>query len=144
MTDDHGIADELVEAGQHGFDRGCRGDHSLGYAGEIGNERRNRRTGVDQGLKCGESFSAPIAHRADFGDGVSISGRTSSRFEIEDAKGNFGKRRPEIVEGELAQLAVALGAGNSRHSISLDEQEFEDAVLASVVRTDGSRYDLSA
>ena len=72
-------------------------DHCLGDARENRDERRDGTSGIDKCLKGADAFAAKIFGCTDFGDAIML-GRTSGRFEVDDAKSDIAQRCPHIVK----------------------------------------------
>ena len=100
VADDHRVADELEQRGEHLFDARRGQHHRLGDAGEHGDERRDRHAGVDERLEAAEAFAAAQLHRADLGDRA-VARRGAGGLEVDDDERDLGEGLPEVVEGGL-------------------------------------------
>ena len=101
VPDDHRVARELEECGEHLGDARRGQQHRLGDPGQHRDHRRDRHAGVHERLEPAEQLAAAQLQRADLGDRVGAR-RPAGGFEVDDDERDFGERRAEIVEGLLA------------------------------------------
>ncbi|MFT3854920.1 MAG: hypothetical protein QM733_19605 [Ilumatobacteraceae bacterium] len=101
VPDDHGVAEELQERGQHRLDAWCGDDHRIGDPGEHGDGGSDRPPGVDERRERAEALAAAHLRRADLGDHV-LDAIAARGLDVEHAERDLGQGRAEVVEAALA------------------------------------------
>ena len=102
VAHDDGIADELLQGRQHGFDSRCRCDHGVGDAGEHRDGGRDGPPRVHQRRHRAELLSGAHLHHADLGDGIATPVGARG-FDVEHAERDLVQRSAEVVDGCLGE-----------------------------------------
>ena len=93
-------AGELEEGRQHRLERGSAGHHDVGDAGQHRDERRDRRSRVDQGLELPEHLAAAYLDRPDLGD-PGVGRGAAGGLQVDDDERDLEQRRAQLVQRGL-------------------------------------------
>jgi hypothetical protein len=91
-------AGELEERREDLVDRRLGRHRAVIDAGQMRDERGDRRLGVDQGLERSEALAASTLHRTDLRD-TAIARRAAGGLEIHDAERHVGEPNPLVERG---------------------------------------------
>src|SRR5690606_14416044 len=97
VADEHGAADELGQAGEHGRGRRRGAQVLVADAGERGDGRVDGRGGADERPERAEQLAAPVAGGADLGD-VARPRRPARRLQVDGAEGHLVQGRGRVVD----------------------------------------------
>ena len=100
VADDHGVADEVDQGPQDAFDARRVRHENVGQAGQHHDLRRNRPSGIDEGLERAEALAAAHLDRTDLGDHVLVA-IPARGLEVDDAERDVVQWDPQLVERSL-------------------------------------------
>jgi hypothetical protein len=112
-----GAPEELQQGGQHRLDRRGGPQHRLGDAGQDGDERRQRRTRVDQRRELAEPLAGTHLDGADLGDAGAVR-RAAGGLQVEHHERGVRvgqRRRIHGAVGGQQRVQSALHVGRMRH-----------------------------